>query len=235
MDRRLAEYYSATASHYDYLHSHDYEHEVAIRYISLFLAGLTVHTLADIGTGTGRVLRALEPLYPQMQFFAVDGSLAMIASAANELRSDRCSFVVGDVNRLPFRSKSIDVLTATGLLHHVEYPDAAIMEMSRISRQALFLSDTNMYGRGPIAFRLVKLIGSRIGLGTHLQRLRHGGSTWIESDGDGHSKAYSLFDSLPLLEREFDQVFLIPTRGSGTMQRVPLLFASHLFVAAIRY
>jgi hypothetical protein len=48
---------------------------------------------------------------------------------------------------------AFDVVTAFAVLHHVRRHGRVISEMLRVARRAIFISDTNNYGRGPHRLR----------------------------------------------------------------------------------
>src|SRR5439155_18441659 len=73
---------------------------------------------------------------------------------------------------LPYSDGSFDAVVETGVLHHVPDPARAIAEMLRVSRKAVFLSDSNIYGQGSIFAGLLKLALSRIHLLKWINRAR---------------------------------------------------------------
>ena len=72
--------------------------------------------------------------------------------------------VLGSGLQLPFPDASFDAVCEFGVLHHVEHPNAVVREMLRVSKTAIFLSDTNRFGRGRLFARLVKLALWKLGI-----------------------------------------------------------------------
>jgi ArsR family transcriptional regulator len=92
-------------------------------------------SLLDLGTGTGRLLELLAPLYNRA--IGVDASPAMLAVARANL--DRAGVTnaqvrLGDINNLPFARNSFDVVTVHQVLHYLDDPERAIAEAARVLR-----------------------------------------------------------------------------------------------------
>ena len=100
---------------------------------------------------------------------------------------------------LPYENAAFDVAVETAVLHHVAEPDRVIAEMLRVSRQAIFISDSNCYALGGLGARLAKLGLARAGALERVNRLRRGGHDWYYTAGDGVGWSYSVYDSLPLI------------------------------------
>jgi len=56
--------------------------------------------------------------------------------------------IVGDVCRLPFPDKAFDVVFCANLLHHIEDPKAALLEMKRVSSKRVVVIEPN--ARNPL-------------------------------------------------------------------------------------
>jgi ArsR family transcriptional regulator len=92
-------------------------------------------SLLDLGTGTGRILELLAPLYARG--VGVDASADMLAVARANL--DRAHVAnaqvrLGDINHLPFAKNSFDVVTIHQVLHYLDEPERAIAEAARVLR-----------------------------------------------------------------------------------------------------
>lgn len=94
--------------------------------------GMTVvDSAADIGAGSGFISEGLAGR--ALRVIAVDQSQAML----DELRRRLAPVMevdtrLGDAERLPLESGSVERAFANMFLHHVEHPAAAIAEMTRI-------------------------------------------------------------------------------------------------------
>ena len=92
-------------------------------------------SLLDLGTGTGRLLELLAPLYARA--VGVDASADMLAVARANL--DRAGVAnaqvrLGDIQHLPFTRNSFDVVTIHQVLHYLDEPERAISEAARVLR-----------------------------------------------------------------------------------------------------
>ena len=92
-------------------------------------------SLLDLGTGTGRLLEFLAPLYARA--IGIDASADMLAVArANLDRTGvtRAQVRLGDIQHLPFVRNSFDVVTIHQVLHYLDEPERAIAEAARVLR-----------------------------------------------------------------------------------------------------
>ena len=92
-------------------------------------------SLLDLGTGTGRMLELLAPLYSRA--VGIDASAAMLAVARANL--DKGSIAnaqvrLGDIQHLPFGRNAFDVVTIHQVLHYLDEPERAIAEAARVMR-----------------------------------------------------------------------------------------------------
>ncbi|MCB1385025.1 MAG: ArsR family transcriptional regulator [Nitratireductor sp.] len=138
--RRAAEaahYFAANAADWDEirsLHADDKAVEAAI--VDL-LGSQPFEALLDLGTGTGRMLELLSPLYGRA--VGVDQSREMLAIArANLDKADlkggglsRVQVRQGDLLSLPIREEAYDLVTLHQVLHYLEDPARAIRIAAR--------------------------------------------------------------------------------------------------------
>lgn len=92
-------------------------------------------SLLDLGTGTGRMLELLAPLYSRA--VGIDASPAMLSVArANLDRAglSKAQVRLGDIQHLPFGRNAFDVVTIHQVLHYLDEPERAIAEAARVLR-----------------------------------------------------------------------------------------------------
>jgi len=92
-------------------------------------------SLLDLGTGTGRMLELLAPLYDRA--VGVDASPNMLAVArANLDRAGIASAQVrlGDIYNLPLPRDAFDLVTIHQVLHYLDDPERALGEAARVLR-----------------------------------------------------------------------------------------------------
>lgn len=94
----------------------------------------------------------------------VQGSAAAWSERLTELRMrhpDRVHLVVADLWRLPFADRSFDLVAGFRLLAHVEETRALVLEMSRVSGDALVVDYAPLWSANllePVLFRLKRLL-----------------------------------------------------------------------------
>lgn len=89
--------------------------------------------VADIGSGTGYLAKALAAHVKKV--WAIDASLAMLEVFRQDLALTNIiniEIAQGDVHDLPLKAKSLDMIFANLLLHHLLDPKSAISEMFRV-------------------------------------------------------------------------------------------------------
>jgi len=227
------EYYRRTAHAYDAWHTIQRdEHLFALEHILIYLRMCGAQSVLDSGCGTGRGLKFLSERAPELRLHGNDPSPDLLTLAAEKhgVPAD-CLDCVGS-EQLPYENGSFDAVIATGVLHHVPDPNRVVAEFVRVARKAVFISDANIYGQGPMPVRVAKLLLARARLLRTVNWLRRGGHHWFFSEGDGIAYSYSAFDAVPLLRSGFSHIFVVPTLGPATPIGLPLLGAPHLLVCA---
>lgn len=90
-------------------------------------------TIVDIGCGDGYITMAAAPLVGKV--IAVDISAAMLrllAKKADENGITNIETLESDAQDIPLADSSVDLVCASMYLHHIEDPQLAVKEMSRI-------------------------------------------------------------------------------------------------------
>lgn len=102
--------------------------------------------IADIGAGTGYITEGA--IDKNVKVIAVDQSSLMLNEMKKKFSAtDRIDYRVGDSDRLPIEDCEVNYAFANMYLHHVENPENAIKEMSRILKKGgkLFITDLDKH------------------------------------------------------------------------------------------
>jgi ubiquinone/menaquinone biosynthesis C-methylase UbiE len=229
------EYYRQTAGAYDEWHtSRPDEHTFALEHVLFYLRLCGAESVLDSGCGTGRTLRFLRERAPDLRLRGNDPSAELLAIATERwgIEPELLDCVASE--RLPYADDAFDAVVATGVLHHVVEPKRVVDEFIRVARRAVFISDANIYGQGPLSIRIAKLALSRARLLRPVNWIRRGGNHWYSSEGDGIAYSYSAFDAVPALKRACAQVLVIPTLDAVSPIGVALLSSPHVLVCGFK-
>jgi len=223
-------YYAATASQYDQMHLLESEQEYALAQLTGILGYYSLKSLLDVGAGTGRVLRHAKQHLQSTRVMGVE-PVTELREVAYKNGIKETELIDGDALALPFESESWDIVSAFGILHHIQRPNAAVAEMCRVAKYGIFLSDLNNYGCGSFPQRALAQILRSLGLWRAFQYVKNGGKLEKYSQGDGIHYSYSLFDSLATIKGKFPQLYLSNTKGSSSnLYRA----CSHVSVFAVK-
>jgi ubiquinone/menaquinone biosynthesis C-methylase UbiE len=88
----------------------------------------------DVGTGPGRIPRALAGEHPEWTVDALDLDPAMIAYARERAPSAGVSYAVGDVADLPYPDGSFDLIVSSMSQHHWTDVEGALRGLHRVLR-----------------------------------------------------------------------------------------------------
>lgn len=232
-----AEYYKATASSYDNMHTLDEtdEHYSALHLMHALTDALGLRTFLDVGAGTGRGVRYF--LDRERAVFGVEPVKELIEQA--ELRGIPKGVIVQGIgSSLPYEDRSIDAVFACGVLHHVAEPSRVVHEMTRVAKKAVFLSDSNRFGQGPFLARLLKLALYKTHLWRTVRFIQTRGKMYTVSQGDGLAFSYSVFDSYEQLAAWANRIWLLPTatdRYAVKSWLHPLITSPHLLLCAMKH
>ncbi len=134
---RASDYFRANAESWDRLrslHVPESEVETALRAI---VGERPIQTMADLGTGTGRMLELFAPIY--RRGVGVDMSREMLAVARANLEKagvQHAQVRQGDLYAPPVERDSIDLVTIHQVLHYLDDPAIAVREAARLLRPA---------------------------------------------------------------------------------------------------
>lgn len=143
-----AAYFKANAAEWARIRAlHAPEKDVEAAILRQF-AGVTIESLLDAGTGTGRMLELLAP--QARRAVGVDVSPDMLAIARDRLLNENINHVqvrLADTYRLPFATgagdNGFDVVLFHQVLHYLDDPGAAVLEAARVMAPggALLIAD----------------------------------------------------------------------------------------------
>lgn len=208
------EYYNRFAPQFDdhNINEGD-EHYFALAALEGLIDHLGITSALDVGSGTGRALLYLGARKPSLRLHGVEPSDGMRARAI-EKGVPASSLTAGVGTALPFKDGEFDLVMSFGVLHHIKDSDKAVSEMLRVARKAVFISDGNNMGQGPLPARLVKWGLNRLGLWRAAYTLWTGGKGHWTSPHDGLAYSFSLHNHRKVLARHCDRFHYISTRSS---------------------
>lgn len=215
-DRELQhEYYTRTARNYNVMHvSEGDEHFLALSVMVGLMDFLKAGSVLDVGSGTGRALSYIKAMRPSVKVVGVEPVKAM-RDIGHEAGLAHHELVDGRAEALSFSSKSLDVVCAFGVLHHVPRPELAVAEMLRVARLAIFISDSNNFGQGSFAARTTKQILNLLKLWPMAVWAKTHGRRFDYSEGDGVSYSYSAFNNYSQIKAAAKAVHVLNTSRNG--------------------
>ncbi|MEO6988941.1 MAG: class I SAM-dependent methyltransferase [Aquihabitans sp.] len=91
----------------------------------------------EVGVGEGEITARLAARWPQATFCGVDLPDPELAA-----HWDGKGFapLFGDIGRLPFEDNTFDLVLAIEVLEHVPYPELALAELDRVTKQDIVVS-----------------------------------------------------------------------------------------------
>lgn len=141
----------ATAAYYDNATLHRrYDHPVPVAYATpkvdwafAMLRELAVDvahaSLLDVGGGNGYFSHVLQAGCSKTH--VIDVSAAQLAM--NPLPAEHKH--LGSAYALPFADASFDVVWSSNLLHHLDHPERAVVEMARVARRAVVVLEPSAH------------------------------------------------------------------------------------------
>ncbi|MBV8661623.1 MAG: class I SAM-dependent methyltransferase [Hyphomicrobiales bacterium] len=224
-------YYRNAAASYDDAHvSRSDEHAFALAYMLGAIAHFDIHSVLDIGSGTGRALLHLKERAPHLRTVGIEPSFELRAVGHSKgLTSSE--LMDGDAMKLPFEDGAFDMVCEYGALHHIPRPGVAVSEMLRVAKRAIFISDCNNFGQGHWLNRLVKQAIDSVGAWRIADYVKTGGKGYAISEGDGLFYSYSVFDDYQQIRRQCKSVHVLNTTDAG-----PSLYrtASHVALLGLK-
>lgn len=227
---RQRAYYQRTADSYDRIHTHaEVEHDINARWFSLFIHGTGARSLLDVGTGTGRLLTYFRQAHPDLRLVGIE-PVAALREIAFKNGFSAGEIIDGDACALPFPDGSFDFVCESAVLHHIRQPNRAVAEMLRVARIGILISDSNRFGQGRSWTRPLKRALWKLGAWPLVTLLQTRGRGYLQSEEDGISYSYSVFDHERLFRRAGLACHVFNPDGRGPH---PLYHAATVGLAAL--
>jgi len=139
-------------------------HRVVAEHVARSLRGGSV---VDVGCGTGDLLIQLADFVKGLrELICLDISRAMAEIARRELvgrgRYSLVDIVIGDAHRLPLRSRSIDIVTCVGTLHHLKNPTEFLQRCASTARTACLVYEFSHDVPTPLVDELRRELGEKV-------------------------------------------------------------------------
>jgi ubiquinone/menaquinone biosynthesis C-methylase UbiE len=225
------EYYARSANQYDSMHvDGSIEHNFALQFMMGVVRHLGVRSILDLGSGTGRALLKIKSELPGIKILGLEPS-AELRGVGHAKGLSETELVGGDAMNLAYGDGSFDLACEFGALHHIPVPSKAVSEMLRVSRRAIFISDTNNFGHGSGLARLTKQAFNALGLWPLVDKIKTKGKGYTISEGDGLAYSYSVFNDFMQVRNACASLHMLNTLDGG-----PNLYrtASHVALLGIK-
>jgi len=134
-DARAADYFRLNAGAWNRLRSLHVDEGEVEKALQELLPVTGREDLLDLGTGTGRILELFGPHIRSGEGVDLSREMLAIARAALDRAGlTNCTLRQSDLNQLPFRDQSFDIITIHQVLHYLDRPEHAIGEAARVLR-----------------------------------------------------------------------------------------------------
>ena len=107
--------------------------ELWMNVIASYVQNQRLHTILDLGCGTGRFSESLAAHF-DAEVIGIDPSKKMLEQAQNKLRDHRVRYQLGRAEAIPIENKSVDLIFSSMTFHHFDDPMLAARECRRVLR-----------------------------------------------------------------------------------------------------
>lgn len=101
--------------------------------VSKYVEGQRIHTILDLGCGTGRFSEALADHF-NAEVVGIDPSNKMLDQARTKLRNPRVRYELGRGESIPLANDSVDLIFNSMTFHHFDDPLLAARDCRRVLR-----------------------------------------------------------------------------------------------------
>jgi len=116
-----------------------------LRTVAELTRGTAAQSVLEVGCGEGHLTQYLFQQLAPMHFAACDLSLERVEPSI----SRSIELCEASVYTLPYAARSFDLVVCCEVLEHLEFPERAVQEIARVSRQwALFSTPNEPFFRG---------------------------------------------------------------------------------------
>jgi len=171
---------------------------------------LQIGSILDIGSGTGRAIRYIKKLRPELRIVGIE--------PVKELREVGYSHGLSEEDLVDGMQPSYSSahrnsiwLRIWGSTPH-KRPELAVSEMLRVAGKAIFISDSNNFGHGSNASRSIKQMINFLGLWKIADLIKTKGRGFTISEGDGLAYSYSVFNNYKQIRTQCSSIHLLNTR-----------------------
>ncbi|HTZ33943.1 MAG TPA: class I SAM-dependent methyltransferase [Methylomirabilota bacterium] len=228
-------YYTESAEQYGTMHANEGSGDPKVlEMVVSVLRPLGVRSWLDVGSANGRGLTDFAEAFPGALVCGAEPVAALVKQGVAAGVNEKVRLMQAAGEALPFVDGSFDVVSEFSILHHVPNPGAVVKEMMRVARKAVVIGDSNRFGQGSMAARLLKLFLYKAGLWRAYDYVRTGGKYYQISEGDGLFYSYSVFDNFKLVSEWADRLVVYTDRPSVKSWFHPLLTAQGVMLIAIR-
>lgn len=110
--------------------------------ISEYIPADEIHTIIDMGCGTGRFCAALADKF-DAEVIGIDPSITMLKEAISKVSHWRVKFLLGDAEHIPIVDGSACLIYLSMVYHHIDNPNNAAHEFKRVLRPGGFVCIRN--------------------------------------------------------------------------------------------